>query len=365
MKLFRILMSLYLVVMLSGCHYLFPPVNIKYDSKSHNPVIDEINLADPDVLEVDGTYYMYPTTNGRGSPASLYVYTSTDLKNWVKHNAVFTKPDVAEIWAPDVFFHDQTNLYYMYYTQSDEKNSSFLDDLPGLNNINKDTPIDGFAQVEIGLAVSDSPFGPFIDKGTFKKGIDAHVFEDEDGELYFYWTRYPAGFIFQGPLVAQKLDPLDPTKPIGEEKVILEATYGSWENIWTGTPKENKMFAPITEGAYVVKEHGKYHMFYSGGFFGSPNYSVGHAISNSPMGPFKKSKNNPILSYSKKKGLAGPGHPSIVKDPDGDYSIVYHVKSSGEWNADGADRYISVDKLSIGKTGKVKVKPNFLNPDRF
>jgi GH43 family beta-xylosidase len=55
--------------------------------------------------------------------------------------------------------------------------------------------------------------------------------------------------------------------------------------------------------------------------------SVGYATSKSPLGPFKKSDDNPILAKNVDKGgiVTGTGHNSITYSPDGkEMFCVYH-----------------------------------------
>ena len=79
-----------------------------------NPILTEGSPADPDVILVDGTYYLYPTTHGRGYDA----WTSTDLVNWQPRGSVFKAPH-GGAWAPDVFHNKRGDgKFYLYYTDS-------------------------------------------------------------------------------------------------------------------------------------------------------------------------------------------------------------------------------------------------------
>ena len=57
------------------------------------------------------------------------------------------------------------------------------------------------------------------------------------------------------------------------------------------------------------------------------DYAVGYATSSSPLGPWKKYKNNPILHRSI-VGENGSGHGDIFKNTKGNYYYVYHVHNS-------------------------------------
>lgn len=79
-----------------------------------NPLLE--NCADPDVLYHNGTYYLYPTNAG-ADENGIKVYTSTDLVNWTDKGWALEKDNVwgnTHFWAPDVIERDGT--FYMYYT---------------------------------------------------------------------------------------------------------------------------------------------------------------------------------------------------------------------------------------------------------
>lgn len=128
------------------------------------------SLADPYVFrDTDGIYYMY--IPGTGYPC----FSSKDLVNWKYESVIFPKNKakwaVRSFWAPEVI--KAGNKYYLHYTAGRE------DDIK-----------------RIGVAVSNSPKGPFVDlndqpfidngeKGT----IDSHVFIDDDGRTYMYYSN--------------------------------------------------------------------------------------------------------------------------------------------------------------------------------
>lgn len=53
-------------------------------------------------------------------------------------------------------------------------------------------------------------------------------------------------------------------------------------------------------------------------FLEEKNYAVGYATSKSPLGPFVKSKYNPVLEKNIEKGgiVTGTGHNSVVRSSD-------------------------------------------------
>src|SRR5712691_3027031 len=64
----------------------------------HNPILTN-EMADPDVIRVDGKYYLYATTHTRGYDA----FVSDDLVHWENKGLAFDDPRGGD-WAPDVFY---------------------------------------------------------------------------------------------------------------------------------------------------------------------------------------------------------------------------------------------------------------------
>lgn len=82
-----------------------------------NPILP--SSADPDVLYYNGTYYLYPT-NTEDDRNGIKVYTSTDLVNWTDKGYALHRDDVwgdNTFWAPDIIERDGT--FYMYYTSEE------------------------------------------------------------------------------------------------------------------------------------------------------------------------------------------------------------------------------------------------------
>src|SRR5262245_65957924 len=66
-----------------------------------NPIIDRIGPADPHVIRHEGTYFLYPTTDGKGYD----VFVSKDLVRWEQKPKCFTDASGGS-WVTGVF-HDQ------------------------------------------------------------------------------------------------------------------------------------------------------------------------------------------------------------------------------------------------------------------
>ena len=149
--------------------------------------LKHINLPDPYVIEVDGTYYIYGTTD-RTSARTVDCYSTVDFNNFTFHKDVFKRDkacwsgDSTGIFAPEIMEFD--GLYYMYYS-ADHKESG---------------------RRYIDVVVSDSPTGPFVayegidangkELNSFNEPIFRHndsiglgvldqtMFVDDDGQMY-------------------------------------------------------------------------------------------------------------------------------------------------------------------------------------
>ncbi len=95
-------------------------------------------------------------------------------------------------------------------------------------------------------------------------------------------------------------------------------------------------------------------MMYSANYFGGKHYAVGYATSDSPLGPFKKAENNPVLEKNTDQGgvVSGTGHNSITWSKDGKQMYcVYH----GRTTETGDKRVIFIDKMEVNEQGLLEV----------
>jgi beta-xylosidase len=131
--------------------------------------------ADPSARVFHGRLYVYPSHDIAGSKywdmVDWHVFSTSDMKHWKDHGVIFGLNDLTwakkYAWAPDCI--ERNGKYYFYF------------------------PADN----QIGVAVSDSPTGPFKDAlgrpligrneipGVLS--IDPNVFIDDDGQAYLYF----------------------------------------------------------------------------------------------------------------------------------------------------------------------------------
>lgn len=330
-----------------------------------------VEFGDPYVLHVKGDkYYMYGT--GGAAKNGFAAYSSPDLVNWKDEGQVYyagnkngwsdsTAAWDGAYWAPEVY--ERNGKYYMFYSAQWKEN-------PG-----KD--LENF---RIGVAVADKPTGPFIDisgKPVFDPGypvIDANVLFDENGKAYLYysrccykhpvkseiadWARQKGWFqeIEESWVYGVELKP-DLSGVIGEPVLLLrppvkmDDKQAEWESRSVTSKEVNRRW---TEGSVAFKKGDTYYMMYSANYFGGKNYAVGYATSKSPLGPFTKAANNPVLQKNVESGgmVTGTGHNSITYSPDGKEMLcVYHARTS----ATGDRRVVFIDRMKILKDGRLVV----------
>ncbi|CAL9522207.1 hypothetical protein SUDANB58_03868 [Streptomyces sp. enrichment culture] len=280
---------------------------------TRSPVLPGLT-ADPDVRYMDGRYWIYPTTDGfpGWGGTRFTAYSSKDLVHWTDHGVILDLgPDVSwadrHAWAPAIAERDGT--YYFYFC----------------------------ADQQIGVAVADSPAGPFKDalgrpligKGRFSgQMIDPAVFTDDDGRSYLYWGN-GRGYVV----------------PLDDDMVSFDASL-----VKDITP------AGFREGSFVVKRDGTYYFMWSEDDTRSENYHVAYATGPSPLGPW--TERGTILSKRPGYGILGTGHHSVVNAPGtDDWYIVYHrfaLNGPGRPGGDGTHRETTVDRLEFAADGAIE-----------
>ena len=105
------------------------------------------------------------------------------------------------------------------------------------------------------------------------------------------------------------------------------------------------------EGSFIFRHEDKFIITYSGNFFVGPDYAVGYAVGESPLGPFKKAEENPILErYGE---VTGTGHSCMLHSPEGELLICYH----GRTEQTGTDRIGFISPAAIDPSGRLSIHP--------
>ena len=330
-------------------------------AESYNPL--PIRLGDPFILHAsDGCYYMYGTSLGDGFEA----FVSTDLKAWEPCGQVYRggtdgQWNVDCFWAPEVYERD--GRYYMFYSSNA-----------------KDNPTNEGENFRIGVAVSDSPKGPFtdyLDRPVFNPPypiIDADVFfDDATGRCYLYFSRCcykhaveselaqkvraEGGFseIEESWVYGVELKP-DFSGVIGEPVLLLappmklDDTQAEWESRSVTSGEVNRRW---TEGSFTFRVGDTYYMMYSANSYQGAHYAVGYATSDNPLGPFQKSADNPVLQENVSRGgtVMGTGHNMMFRDGKGRMLTVYH----GRLSSNPDERVAFIDPMEITADGHLVI----------
>jgi GH43 family beta-xylosidase len=279
------------------------------------PVIPGL-FADPHIMNFNGRYYLYPTTDGYASWSGTYLkaFSSTDLVNWTDHGVIFDYgPDVSwadnSAWAPAVAA--KNGRYYLYFSG-------------GLAS--------GNTAKQLGVAVADSPTGPFRDalgrplirSGQYSgQAIDPMVFTDDDGQSYLYWGQGAARVV-----------------PLNNDMVSFD-------------PARVRVITPsgYNEAAFVFKRNGIYYFMWSENDTRSEDYRVAYATGSSPLGPW--TKRGVVLQKRLDAGIKGTGHHSVVRAPGTDtWHVAYHRFAIPAGN--GTNRETTIDHIEFNTDGTIR-----------
>lgn len=266
-------------------------------------------VADPSIVDLDGTFYCYATTDGWGqglkTSGTPVVWKSKDFLNWSFEGSSFPPDFDLKYWAPSAVVH-RKGRYYSFPT------------------------LDG----KITVAVADSPTGPFlapdgkqISKASNwkpypieqKHSIDAEVFTDDDGQAYMVWAIRR--------MVKLKPDLLSPDGPI--------------INIPTKEPG-------YTEGPFLTKRKGIYYFFYTLG--GDEKYQYAYMMSRtSLLGPWEAPEHDIIATTDHAEKVFGPGHGCFFHPQDSEQWYFVYL----EYGRGGTNRQIYADKMNFKEDGTI------------
>jgi beta-xylosidase len=280
-----------------------------------SPVLPGL-YADPNIAVFGDTFWIYPTTDGFAgwSGTQFHAFSSKDLVNWTDHGvALDLGPDVSwaddSAWAPAIA--EKNGKYYLYFSGGASS---------------------GDTRKQLGVAVADSPAGPFTDAlgkplvaaGTYSgQMIDPAVFTDDDGTSYLYWGN---GNSYQVPL--------------GADMTSFDAA-------------QVKTYHPTNynEGSFVIKRGGTYYFMWSENDTRSPDYRVAYATGSSPLGPWSE-RAGVILQKDAGLGILGTGHHSVVQVPGtDDWYMAYHRFAIP--GGDGTHRETTIDRMRFNADGSI------------
>ncbi len=297
----------------------FEAINKKAISQ---PLVSHIYTADPSAHVFDGKIYIYPSHdidagipfNDNGDHFGMEDYHVLSMDNieaeTVDNGLALHVKDVRwaerQMWAPDAAH--KNGKYYLYFPAK-RANGIF----------------------QIGVAISDSPIGPFSPEPEAIEGsysIDPAVFEDEDGKYYMYFGGIWGGQLqkYRNNQYAEENDEPSASEPalnpivallsddmmqLAEEPKVIKILDENGKVLLAGD-NDRRFF----EASWVHKYNGKYYFSYSTG----DTHFICYATGDTPYGPFTYQGRilNPVLGWT--------SHHSICK-VDEKWYLFYHDSS--------------------------------------
>ncbi|MFG6192263.1 glycoside hydrolase family 43 protein [Nonomuraea sp. JJY05] len=283
------------------------------------PITTAIYTADPAALVVGDTLYLY--TGHDEAPAGgtnflmrdWHVFTSTDATNFTDQGAKLSISNFswagADAWAGEVE-RGADGKYYWY--------------VPVNGN--------GAGWMDIGVAVGDSPLGPFRDaKGgplisdstpnSSPLNIDPTVFTDDDGQVYMYWGSYYG-------LRAAKLNSNMTT--LNGSVITPSGVSNFWEAPW------------------MFKRNGVYYLAYAANdsACSAPGYAcIRYATAGNPLGPW--THRGVVLDQVS----STTNHPAIIEYKGQWYMVYHNAAAPGGGNF---RRSVTIDKLYFNADGTMQ-----------
>ena len=311
------------LALLTACQ---APVKEKTFVYEGNPLVRDKFTADPATLVYDGRLYVYvghdeyyagQDTASGGKEFNItewLCYSTTDMKTWTDHGSVLKPTDfkwaVGEAWASQVVEKDG-KFYYYTTVQAGEP----------------------FVGKAVGVAVSDSPTGPFVDaigaplvhdkmtdngvRGWWNDIDPTVLIDGEDA-----WLCWGNGTCFMAKLKPNMIE-LD-----GEIKVVDVPSF--------------------VEGPWLHKHNDLYYLTYAG--MGQGRENIAYATATSMEGPW--------TYQGELTGMAENSftiHPGIV-EYNNQWYLFYHNATLTIDGIQGAigRRSVCVDKLYYNEDGTMK-----------
>ncbi|SEF37592.1 Carbohydrate binding module (family 6) [Amycolatopsis pretoriensis] len=290
---------------------LFPAAAV-----ADNPIVQTIYTADPAPLVYNGRVYLY---TGHDEDASTYftmkewrVWSSADMVNWTDHGSPLNLASFswasANAWAGQTVYRNGKFYWYVPMT------------------------VRATGAMGIGVAVADSPTGPFHDalghplvaNGEF----DPTVFVDDDGQAYLYWGNPHLWYV--------KLN-ADMISYSGGVNQIPLTTAGFGTR--TGDANRPTLFE---EGPWVYKRNGLYYNVFAAKCCSE---FIGYSTAPGPTGPW--TYRGTVMPT---QGSSFTNHPGVI-DFNGNSYFFYH--NGALPGGGGYTRSVAVEKFTYNADGSI------------
>lgn len=291
---------------------------VTYVCYADNPLVQTVYTADPAPMVYNDTLYLYTSHDEDGSTYYTMndwrVYSTTDMVNWTDHGAPLSYKTFSwakgDAWASQCI--ERNGRFYWYICATHRS----------------------MGRPAIGVAVADSPTGPFVDPIGYPLvtsdwgDIDPTVFIDDDGQAYLYWGNPNLKY------VKLNEDMISYDKEIGVVSVPMKEEYfGKRE----GNPDRATLYE---EGPWLYKRNGIYYMVYAAS--GIPE-NIAYATGDSPTGPWTY---RGIIMPT--QGGSFTNHPGIIDFKGKSYFFYHNGALPG---GGGFTRSVAVEEFEYNEDG--------------
>ena len=299
---------------------------------AQNPIIRDQFSADPTARVFNNKVYVYPSHDivppeGQRQDwfcmEDYHVFSSENLTDWTDHGVIVTqnkvpwvRPDSYSMWAPDCV--ERNGKYYFYFPSAPKGGMGF----------------------GVGVAIADSPEGPFVCESEPIKGIngiDPCVLLASDGNAYIFWGN--------GRCAKLK----DNMKEIADDTPKEKVKWGEREFEMYGVNCLKGLPSRQAEGPFAFEYNGNYYLTYP--YVRENTEVLGYAMSKNPMGPYEYKG---IIMAEHENGC-WTNHHSII-NYKGQWYLFYHHNDFSP--RDDKRRSVCIEKLYFNADGTIKeVKP--------
>ncbi len=281
-------------------------------ARADNPIVQHIYTADPAPVVYGDTVYVCTSHDEDVTVDNFFtmndwrVFSSKDMVNWTDHGSPLSYQSFSwasgKAWAPQCVERD--GKFYFYVPVSDA----------------------------IGVAVADSPIGPFEDAigrplVSNYQYIDPTVFIDDDDQAYLY---------FGNPRLWHVLLNNDMTSYSGQVEQIPNTTESFGQR--SGDADRPTLYE---EGPWFYKRNDIYYMMFA---MGPLPERIGYATSDGPLGPWTYRG----VIMDSEQGHAFTNHAGVV-DYKGRSYFFYHTQELP--GGGGFKRSVAVEEFTYNADG--------------
>ncbi len=295
---------------------------------AQNPIIRDQFTADPTARVFNNKVYLYPSHDIKPPVGQrqdwfcmedYHVFSSENLTDWTDHGVIVTqnkvpwvRPNSYSMWAPDCV--EKNGKYYFYFPSAPQAGGGFA----------------------VGVAIADSPEGPFIPEPEPIKGIngiDPCVLQASDGNAYIFW----------GNGRCAKLKPN--MKELADDNPREKVKWGNREMEMVGVNCLQGLPNRQAEGPFAFEANGWYYLTYP--YVRENTEVLGYAMSKNPMGPYEYKG---IIMPEHENGC-WTNHHSII-NYKGQWYLFYHQNAFSP--RDDKRRSAQIDKLYFNPDGTIQ-----------